>query len=458
MEHEKTDSKRKALSVLMRVSIALIYLIVVGVGSLIVFTRVRQMAAASEMLPSFTMNDEGPSPNIEYVEGETLPTWTGTDRITVLILGIDERAQWDEPAWRTDTMMIATLDPVTLQAGVLSIPRDLWVEIPTSGYNRINTAHFIGDIADYPGGGPALAVETVKRNLGIEIDYYVRLNFQAFVDFVDQIGGIDIYVEETIDDPLYPDYNYGYDPLYIEAGQHHFYGELALKYARTRHSGNGDFDRARRQQQVVSAVLKKITNPATLPQLVARTPEIYNTIADSIATDFKVDQGMALASLAREIDVGAIRFAVIDETCTQFAFTPDEAQVLIPIRECIREKRDFIFGIDPAPAAETVAQEDASITVLNGAGVEGLAGSTVQYLESNGLKVAAFDNADRQDYNSSLVILYRDKSLTAQQIIMLLDLPQSAIVKTDDPSAPYDIVVILGQDYAGKINGINVTP
>ena len=177
---------------------------------------------------------------------ETQEAWDGKSRVNLLIMGLDAR-DLEATAPRTDSMILFTMDPVNLTAGMISIPRDLWVEIPTSGYGRINTAHYLGDLYDYPGGGPALAALTVERNLGIHIDYYVRINFEAFVTFVDEIGGIDIEVPETIDDPLYPDNNYGYEPLYIEAGLQHFYGDMALKYARTRHSGNGDFDRARRQ-------------------------------------------------------------------------------------------------------------------------------------------------------------------------------------------------------------------
>ena len=223
--------------ILIQLAIILMYLLVTTVAGIVIFTRVRESVAASDLLPDFTIDrpEEGDSPNVERVEGESLPVWTNTDRITALVLGIDERAQEDD-FWRTDTMILATLDPVTMRVGVLSIPRDLWVHIPGYTENRINTAHMLGDAYEHPGGGPALAVETVEYNLGVEIDYYVRFNFQAFVELVDRIGGIDVDVPEDIDDPEYPDYNYGFDPLFIEAGLHHFYGEEALKYARTRHS------------------------------------------------------------------------------------------------------------------------------------------------------------------------------------------------------------------------------
>ena len=446
MQKQRVNTSR-----LIRVGLVLIYLITTVTASLVVFTRVREMTSVSELLPAFTVTDNGPSVNVEYLEGETLPTWMGTERVTILVMGVDERAQSDEKAWRTDTMIVATLDPVTLQAGVLSIPRDLWVEIPTIGYNRINTAHYFGDSYDYPGGGPALAMRTVERALGIHIDHYVRLNFQAFISLIDQIGGIDIDVPETIDDPQYPDYNYGFDPLYIEAGQHHFYGEMALKYARVRHVGDGDFGRARRQQQVIQAVLDKISSPEMLPQLLSRAPELYATVEDSVATDLKLDQIIALAQLANQVDRDTMRFAVIDENCTENWTTPDNAMVLVPIRERVREKRDYILGLTNPEEAANVEEEAATVSVLNGTESPGLAGATAEYLEAHGITVTTYDNADRQDYDTSLIILNRNKPLTAAQLIKLLRLPQSALVKGENPTAVHDIVIILGQDYVQSL-------
>ncbi len=450
--YQMTRQKQRVNSShLIRVGLVLIYLITTVTASLVVFTRVREMTIVTELLPAFTVADNGPSVNVEYLEGETLPTWTGTERVTILVMGVDERAQSDEKAWRTDTMILVTLDPVTLQAGVLSIPRDLWVEIPTMGYNRINTAHYFGDFYDYPGGGPALAMRTVERALGIHIDHYVRLNFQAFINLIDQIGGIDIDVPETIDDPQYPDYNYGFDPLYIEAGQHHFYGEMALKYARVRHVGQGDFGRARRQQQVLQAVLDKISSPEMLPQLLARAPELYATAEDSVATGLKLDQIIALAQLANQVDRDTMRFAVIDENCTENWITPDDAMVLVPIRDRVRVIRDYVLGLADPEAAVNIGEEAATVSVLNGTESPGLAGATAKYLEANGITVTTYDNADRQDYDTSLIILNRNKPLTAAQLIKLLRLPQSALVKGENPTAAHDIVVILGQDYVQSL-------
>ncbi len=435
---------------LINLGIFLIYVLLTAVAGFVVFVKVRQGVSVSEMLPEFTIRQpEQESPNVERVAGEALPVWTDTDRITVLILGIDERVQ-ETDYWRTDTMILATLDPVTLQAGVLSIPRDLWVPIPGYTENRINTAHFLGDAYKHPGGGPALAVETVEYNLGVDIDYYVRINFQAFVEFVDRIGGITIDVPETIHDPLYPTPDYGYQLFHVDAGVHHFYGEEALKYARTRHSSGGDFDRARRQQQVIKAIFKRVTEANLLPQLAAQAPEMLQLLEKSVKLDPKLqlDEVIALGALATKVDLDKARFRVIDERSTLIKKTMDDMDILIPLRDEIRRVRDDVFGlIGNGEDMQTLEGEAATLSVLNGTQTGGLAYSTYQFLAANGLAVAAYDNADRQDYDTSLVILNRDKPMTAQHILSLLKLPQSAIVHGNNPTAAYDIVVILGADY-----------
>jgi len=448
----RTEQPELSYKLLIRLGLLLIYLVGTAVGGYVTFTRVRDEVAASDILPDFTIDNPvgGDNSNVERLEGETLPVWTGTDRVTVLILGIDERVQEDD-FWRTDTIILATLDPVTMQAGVLSIPRDLWVPIPGYTENRINTAHALGDAYDHPGGGPALAVETVEYNLGVEIDYYVRINFQAFIDMVDLIGGIDIDVPELIDDDCYPTADYGCEQLHFDAGEQHFYGDMVLKYARVRATSGGDFDRARRQQQVIKAILKRVTDAKMLPQLAARAPEIWQLVEDytKLDPDLQLDEIIALANLATQVDFDEIRFRVIDETCTIFAMTPDEAQILIPLRDKIRDVRDEVFGFKAgSEGLATAEKEAATIAILNGTATESLAFATTEFLEANGISIAHYDNADRQDYDTSLVILNRDKPMTGVQLLSMLHLPQSAVVNGANPTAEFDVVVILGADYA----------
>ncbi|MBN1873744.1 MAG: LCP family protein [Anaerolineae bacterium] len=438
-----------------------------GIGAVVVWFAINWVRGSMAMpgvvpgLPSSV----GPSENVTYESGAIVPNWSGTERVTVLALGIDEREQEEGP-WRTDTIMVLTLDPVAKQGGVLSIPRDLWVPIPGYKDGRINTAHFLGDLYGYPGGGPALARDTVEYNLGEPIHYYARINFQGFVELVNLIGGVDIYVDETINDPTYPDYNYGYDPLYIEAGFHHFDGEMALKYARTRH-GSSDFDRARRQQQVMLAVLDRVTSMEMLPTLAKNMPKLYDIMQASVQTDLALDQILALANVTTQVEHTNIRFGVIDQTSTQPWVTPDGAQVLVPIREKMREVRDYIFTATlptptvtlpqvtqslpeqelPPTAIPTVTPDTTTVAVLNGTPQGGLASTTAEYLKSNGVNVIQVGNATRQDYANTMIVMYRDQPTTAARLAGLLNLSTSVIVSGNDPNAAQDIVIILGVDY-----------
>lgn len=438
--------KKNRAPAVMTGALVVIFAVIILVGGALLLSVGRGLLSDSGIVPGLSASDGSDSPNVERRLGQVIPGWKGTERVNVLLLGVDERPQENGMA-RTDTMMVLTLDPTTLQAGVLSIPRDLWVPIPGYNQGRINTAYRLGEMYNYPGGGPTLARETVEYNLGIPIQYYVRLNFQGFVDLVDLIGGIDVYVAEPINDPLYPDNNYGYDPLYIPAGQQHFDGAMALKYARTRHDSN-DFERARRQQQVLLAVLERVSSLNLLPQLAPRLGELYTLMDQSVSTDLTLDEVLALAGLAIKVDRSQIRFAVIDSTCTENYVTPEGAQVLIPLRDRIREVRDYVFG-GAELASQTVEQESATIGVFNGSGHAGLAASTAEYLKGQGVVVAAFGNADRADYATTMIILNRPKPATAARLATLLGLPQSAIVTASNAAAAQDITLILGADYPG---------
>src|SRR3972149_905033 len=132
----------------------------------------------------------------------------GSGQINVLVLGLDRRPHEGNAPTRTDTMFVLTIDRQTKTAGILGIPRDLWIDIPYPEgggvfQERINTAYGYGETEGYPGGGPALVEEVIERNLGITIDHYLIIDFQGFIKIIDALGGVDVYVEEPIDDLTY---------------------------------------------------------------------------------------------------------------------------------------------------------------------------------------------------------------------------------------------------------------
>ncbi len=306
-------------------------------------------------LPEMMAQPRPAQPVPQGEEGIVLPQpWNGKERVSVLLMGIDQRMGDGEPAHRTDTMIVFTLDPVTMQAGMLSIPRDVWVPIPGHGNNRINTANFIGDTTDYPGGGIMLAKKTVENFLGVPIHYVVRINFTVFETFIDRIGGITIEVPEDIYDPDYPTEDYGTEVFALPKGTHTLDGETALKYARTRHSRGGDFDRARRQQQVILAVREKIKDPRVLASLIAAAPELLEQLGSSVKTNMTLDEMQQLAVLAQRVERDRIVSEVLDQRYTDFVTTPEGYQVVVPNRERIAQLRDRMFS-SAAPAGASLA-------------------------------------------------------------------------------------------------------
>jgi hypothetical protein len=180
---------------------------------------------------------------------------------------------------------------------------------------------------------------------------------------------------------------------------------------------------------------------------------MWNLLRDSVETDLTLDQIIALARLAAQVDPDDIRFAVIDEQYTMFHETDDGQQVLILLREKMRELRDDFLTTEEAPdqqesdSSAELEKERATIEVLNGTVTAGLAADVTERLRQEGLNVTYTGNAARQDMAESLVVSHTDETRTAQYIARLLNLPESAVVQGSEPAAEYDVSLILGADY-----------
>ncbi len=276
-----------------------------------------------------------------------LQPWNGTSRFTLLVMGLDRRPNERGLAYRTDTMMLISLDPETNSLGILSIPRDLYVEVPGYGsLQRINSAMVLGELQQ-PGYGPSLAMQTVQYNLGMRVHDYVALDFNGAIQIIDLLGGLEIDVPYDIIDYEYPDMNYGYDPLILRAGLQWMDGATALKFARTRH-GDSDFERARRQQMVLYALRDRILNLNMLPQLIIQSPSLLNALQNSVYTGMSLDQMIQLALYLKDISAENIRTGVIDGSYIQNYVTPEGAAVLVPRRSQLAGLLTSVFGANYA--------------------------------------------------------------------------------------------------------------
>jgi LCP family protein required for cell wall assembly len=431
----------------------------------LLFVNVRNLAAAwsGTGLPSFQISR--PSSNGD-TESEPTPTpavldelpaaWDGNERVTVLVMGLDYR-DWergDGPP-RTDSMMLVTLDPLSRTAGMLSVPRDLWVEIPGYGHGRINTAYFLGERDRLPGGGPELAVKTVEKFMGVPIQYYVQIDFGAFVKMIDEIGGVELTVyEDLFIDPIGES-----NTVRLEPGNYRFDGELTLAYARVRYTDGGDFDRATRQQQVAMAIRDQVLELSNLPGLLASAPALYQDLAEGIRTNLAVDQMVALGMLALQVSPDDVARAVIAPpemvTLETVLYAGEEAKVLKPVPDQIRLLRDEVFTVNGAigpsinatSPREAADIEAANLAVLNGAGEEGLAGRFAEALEPLGFNVTQIANADRLDYPTTRIIDYTGNPYTVQYLVDLMDLTQSQVLFQTLPGNEVDVALVIGYDW-----------
>ncbi|MBP2119491.1 LCP family protein [Cohnella lubricantis] len=211
------------------------------------------------------------------------PEWTGTERVNILLMGGDDRGLKEGEVARSDSMMVASFDPVTKDAHLFSVLRDTYAPIPGHGSSRINAAITMG--------GPELAMKTIGNMTGLDIQYYVYVDFQGFIKLVDAIGGVDFYVEKDMNYSSKADKNQ-YD-IHLEKGQQHLDGEKALMYVRFRHDAMSDFTRTERQRAFLKAVADKLQSGWNI----VRLPDILSKVTPYIETNLQPNDMLKLASL-----------------------------------------------------------------------------------------------------------------------------------------------------------------
>jgi LCP family protein required for cell wall assembly len=378
------------------------------------------------------------------------PQWDGAARVTMLVMGLDYRdwiANMGPP--RTDTMILLTIDPITKTAGMLSVPRDLWANIPGFKPQKINTAFRFGELYKFPGGGPGLAIKTVEGTIGVPIDYYAQIDFGAFVNFIDLIDGVKIEVKEPIElevigKPV---------DVYLEPGVYAMGGDIALAYARNRKTGGGDFERAERQQQVIMGIRDRLLNTEIFSILMNNAPQIYDELTKGIQTNLPLDDAIKLAFLALQIKDEDIKGAILDESSFVYGRSPDDLSILIPLPDKIRAIRDDIFdtggAYTPLMQGEPLVLmqlENAAIAIKNGTNNNNIATQTGDYLRSQGAQIVSSGPADGY-YDLTTIILHKGKPYTLAYLVDFMDIKHTKILHQYDPHSTSDIEIIVGNDW-----------
>ena len=388
------------------------------------------------------INTVAPLPTIDASGSQVLNN--GQETVNFLLIGSDRRST--AGSTRTDTMVIAILRPNEGQVSLISIPRDLWVSIP-GGYenNRINTAYQLGISSGYPGGGPGLLKDTILYNLGIRIDHTAMVDFSGFSQIVDTLGGVDVpvscaYTDWRLIDPSFDPFNENNWHLYTTGpGMIHMDGDLALWYARSRQRSS-DFDRGRRQQEVLRALFAQALQTGTI----TRIPELYNDLQSTVETDLGLADLLQLAVYAPRMTNADIRSYYIRPPLVSSWITNGGAYVLLPNEFELQQMLTEALS----PSTKTVEKQTVVIDVMNGTSVAGY-----EALATSRLNYAGYEThivpSDRNDYAYSVLIdktVLQDTSISSP-ILDVMGMLQGNIISSPDPNSTSHYLLILGYDY-----------
>lgn len=374
-----------------------------------------------------------------------LPTATYSGNVLhFLLIGLDSTQNLG--GQNTDVIIVAIVNKDTKQVSLLSIPRDLWVYIPTYGWSRINMAHKIGHRTGYPGGGPGLLADTIWINFGIPIDHWGRIDFQGFARVVDQLGGVDMTVTCPVNLRYQPPTSEQEQELILEPGVYHMDGATALRFVRTRRGGT-DFDRARRQQQF----LKAMWDQTKSPDLLLKIPGLWSALAGSFQTDLNLGDVLSLAPLALDLKPERMRSRYIGPNQTRDWTNHEGWRVLLPQPDKIQQIVASLYA-PPSAAGNQLEAEGARIQVRNGTYRPQLAKVAADQLHWYGLNIVDTGLADNPDYKETVIHVYNDRPQAMDLLVQLLNVKPENVIHQLDPNQPADIVeadllVILGEDY-----------
>jgi LCP family protein required for cell wall assembly len=388
--------------------------------------------------------------------GATPPSWDGTERLNVLLIGVDQRQ--GETSFNTDTLIVASVDPVKGSVSMFSIPRDtVDVPVPASAqalygatYNNKINSYYSSAKANsdtFPNGPAAALRELLSELYGIRIDYSVMVNFSGFKQIVDTLGGIRITTKNPIVDETYPAGAGHLRRIRMPVGVRTMDGQEALIFARSRY-GSSDFGRAQRQQQVIAAVRAQTDVEA----IAANLPALASTLQDAIKSDFPQGDLPRLLELLGRVDAGNLKSIVFAPPVYQTVGADERGYIIVPDVEKIRRAILAAFAAEPTPdevEEQSVEREAARIWVLNGTGRPGEAGAFAARLIQAGLEATAPSGITPPEIGllQTRLTVYNGAALRVPVTLALIErLMGIRAVEIDDPSVTVDIQIITGAD------------
>jgi LCP family protein required for cell wall assembly len=388
--------------------------------------------------------------------GATPPSWDGTERLNVLLIGVDQRQ--GETSFNTDTLIVASVDPVKGSVSMFSIPRDtVDVPVPASAqalygatYNNKINSYYSSAKANsdtFPNGPAAALRELLSELYGIRIDYSVMVNFSGFKQIVDTLGGIRITTKNPIVDETYPAGVGHLRRIRMPVGVRTMDGQEALIFARSRY-GSSDFGRAERQQQVIAAVRAQTDVEA----IAANLPALASTLQDAIKSDFPQGDLPRLLELLGRVDASNLKSIVFAPPVYQTVGADERGYIIVPDVEKIRRAILAAFAAEPTPdevEEQSVEREAARIWVLNGTGRPGEAGAFAARLIQAGLEATAPSGITPPEIGllQTRLTVYNGAALRVPVTLALIErLMGIRAVEIDDPSVTVDIQIITGAD------------
>ncbi|MFO7743346.1 MAG: LCP family protein [Anaerolineae bacterium] len=386
--------------------------------------------------PPPTFPPSGPMPAPVVVTGtngismtltvpEPMPVVIQPDNVTnILLLGSDQRGM--EKIGRTDVIVIATIHPETPSVSLLSIPRDFYAWIPGHGFDKINMA--------FSHGGPELAKATIRYNLGVDVDYYARIGFDSFIRIVDTLGGVTVAVECPLHDTfIQPE-------LHLEPGMHQLDGQQALRHSRSRRS-TSDFDRHRRQQQVLRGLYRQALKLGVIPKI----PSLWGELRGNVSTDLDLQGVIRLGAIGMRMDTSNVKSRFVGGGAVEYWTGPGGLYILLPNVETLQSV--VSEALAPAPAQQQQGQR-WRVEVVDGTPNEGWEQVAAERLRWEGFKVVGIQPAE-EDLPRTQIVDLRPTSgdWTLTRLMRLYARESNDVILRPTEERDVDFQVLLGADY-----------